>query len=216
MVKNMWKVSSLLMVSFIWALLFPASSWAHSKLESSVPAADAIISEVVEEVSLSFNENIDENLSILNVKNEQGEEVELAEVSVTGETLKGVLVSPLQSGSYTVDYKIVSADGHPVEGSYQFQVDVPEQETAAEAPDTPVTGEPQEEPVTDETSEPATDEAPADEAATDTSGDQTASEQENPASDNEGQGGFNVWIVVVVVAAVLVGYFVVKLSRNRK
>lgn len=213
--KNFWKVSSLLTVSFIWALIFPGSSWAHSKLESSVPAADAMVSESVEEVSLSFNENIDENLSILNIKNEQGEEVE-AEVTVAGDTLTGVLASPLVSGTYTVDWKIVSADGHPVEGSYNFQVDAPEQETAAEAPDETATEMPQDEQET-ASSEPSGEGETSDNNEVQQVEEQAASEQENNATGEEsGDSSSVLWVVVSVIAAVIIGYFGLKFARSRQ
>lgn len=115
-------------------LVFPTATWAHSKLETSTPAADAKLTESVQEVSLSFNENIDENLSTLKIKNAQGESVEVAEVKINQNTMLGTLGAPLPSGSYTVEWKIVGGDGHPVDGTYAFEVDAPEAEATPETP----------------------------------------------------------------------------------
>lgn len=131
------KTSVLLTLGLLLVLVFPTATWAHSKLESSTPAADAKITESVKEVNLSFNENIDENLSTLKVKNAQGEEVEVSEVKVNQNTMAGTLAGPLPSGSYTVEWKIVGGDGHPVDGTYAFEVDAPEGEAARRLLPTP-------------------------------------------------------------------------------
>lgn len=206
------KTSVLLTLGLLFVLVFPTATWAHSKLESSTPAADAKITESVKEVNLSFNENIDENLSTLKVKNAQGEAVEVSEVKVNQNTMAGTLAAPLPSGSYTVEWKIVGGDGHPVDGTYAFEVDAPEAEAAPETPadteETPAdTGN-----TPDET-------APADDTAADNA-DQTADtnqQAENtPANDTSEGNGSTVWIVIIVIVAVVAGYFGIKASRKRK
>lgn len=206
------KTSVLLTLGLLFVLVFPTATWAHSKLESSTPAADAKITESVKEVNLSFNENIDENLSTLKVKNAQGEAVEVSEVKVNQNTMAGTLAAPLPSGSYTVEWKIVGGDGHPVDGTYAFEVDAPEAEAAPETPadteETPAdTGN-----TPDET-------APADDTAADNA-DQTADtnqQAENtPANVTSEGNGSTVWIVIIVIVAVVAGYFGIKASRKRK
>jgi len=200
------KTSVLLTLGLLLVLVFPTATWAHSKLESSTPAADAKITESVKEVNLSFNENIDENLSTLKVKNAQGEEVEVSEIKVNQNTMAGTLAAPLPSGSYTVEWKIVGGDGHPVDGTYAFEVDAPE--TSADTEETPAdTGN-----TPDET-------APADDTAADNA-DQTADpnqQAENtPVNDTSEGNGSTVWIVIIVIVAVVAGYFGIKASRKRK
>ncbi|SEM06159.1 hypothetical protein SAMN04488688_108136 [Paenibacillus sp. cl141a] len=203
------KTSVLLTLGLLLVLVFPTATWAHSKLESSTPAADAKITESVKEVNLSFNENIDENLSTLKVKNAQGEEVEVSEIKVNQNTMAGTLAAPLPSSSYTVEWKIVGGDGHPVDGTYAFEVDAPE--TSADTEETPAdTGN-----TPDET-------APADDTAADNAdnADQTADpnqQAENtPVNDTSEGNGSTVWIVIIVIVAVVAGYFGIKASRKRK
>ncbi|OME96887.1 MULTISPECIES: copper resistance CopC family protein [Paenibacillus] len=208
------KASVLLTLGLLLILVFPTATWAHSKLETSTPAADAKLTESVQEVSLSFNENIDENLSTLKIKNAQGESVEVAEVKINQNTMLGTLAAPLPSGSYTVEWKIVGGDGHPVDGTYAFEVDAPEAEVTPETPagteETPAdTGNTQ-----DET-------APADNTATDNT-DQTADQNQQAdntsATDTEQSAGSGstVWIVVIVIVAVVAGYFGIRASRKKK
>lgn len=210
------KTSVLLTLGLLLILVFPTATWAHSKLETSTPAADAKLTESVQEVSLSFNENIDENLSTLKVKNAQGESVEVAEVKVNQNTMLGTLAAPLPSGSYTVEWKIVGGDGHPVDGTYAFEVDAPEAEATPETPagteETPAdTGNTQ-----DET-------APADNTAADNNAadntDQTAGQDQqagNSAAEQSEGSGSTVWIVIIVIVAVIAGYFGIRASRKRK
>ena len=46
----------------------------------------------------------------------------LGEQVIDGGTVTVSLPSPLPDGTYTVAYRVVSADGHPVQGAYQFTV----------------------------------------------------------------------------------------------
>ncbi|MHA2855440.1 copper homeostasis periplasmic binding protein CopC [Paenibacillus lautus] len=206
------KTSVLLTLGLLLVLVFPTATWAHSKLESSTPAADAKITESVKEVNLSFNENIDENLSTLKVKNAQGEAVEVSEVKVNQNTMSGTLAAPLPSGSYTVEWKIVGGDGHPVDGTYAFEVDAPEAEAAPETP-----ADTEETPADigntpDET-------APADDTAAgnaDQTADTNQQAENTPANDTSEGNGSTVWIVIIVIVAVVAGYFGIKASRKRK
>lgn len=206
------KTSVLLTLGLLLILVFPTATWAHSKLETSTPAADAKLTESVQEVSLSFNENIDENLSTLKIKNAQGESVEVAEVKISQNTMLGTLSAPLPSGSYTVEWKIVGGDGHPVDGTYAFEVDAPEAEATPETPadteETPAdTGSTQ-----DETT-------PAEDTAADNT-DQTASQDQqagNTSAPEQSAGnGSTVWIVVIVIVAFVAGYFGIRASRKKK
>lgn len=206
------KTSVLLTLGLLLVLVFPTATWAHSKLESSTPAADAKITESVKEVNLSFNENIDENLSTLKVKNAQGEEVEVSEVKVSQNTMAGTLAAPLPSGSYTVEWKIVGGDGHPVDGTYAFEVDAPEgeaaPETSADTEETPAdTGS-----TPDETE--TADDTAADNADPSTDTNQQA--ENTPANDTSKGNGSTVWIVIIVIVAVVAGYFGIKAFRKRK
>ncbi|MGE7824214.1 copper resistance CopC family protein [Paenibacillus sp. NPDC093718] len=211
------KTSVLLTLGLLLILVFPTATWAHSKLETSTPAADSKLKESVQEVSLSFNENIDENLSTLKIKNAQGESVEVAEVKVTQNTMLGTLAAPLPSGSYTVEWKIVGGDGHPVDGTYAFEVDAPEAEATPETPagteETPAD--------TANTQDEATlaDNTAADNSAADNT-DQTAGQDQqadNTSAPEQSAGsGSIVWIVVIVIVAFVAGYFGIRASRKKK
>ena len=100
---------------------------AHSALVSSVPAADATVVDFPMEVVLNFNEDLmivgDENPNKLEVFDSQG-----ALVS-GGTVVKGASIAApvgiVGNGAFSVKYRVVSKDGHVVEGSYRFNVESP-------------------------------------------------------------------------------------------
>ncbi len=111
-----------LVILFV-SISFPA--FGHSSLVSSTPAKDAVLTEFPSEVSLTFNE------SLLEIGAENPNKVEV--VNSMGDVLSGaskvsgpVISVPVQitgNDEYQVSYRVVSADGHVIEGSYKFKVE---------------------------------------------------------------------------------------------
>ncbi|MBB2506240.1 copper resistance protein CopC [Amycolatopsis echigonensis] len=117
------------------AMFFPqTSAEAHSFLESSVPAKDSSIDAGPAKIVLTFNEPLDSGFTELTVLGPDGAtHWEAAAATVAGAALSAP-VKPLgPAGKYTVDYRIVSADGHPVSGSYSFTLTKPGTGVAAAA-----------------------------------------------------------------------------------
>jgi methionine-rich copper-binding protein CopC len=116
-----WNV---LVFMFLFCLaLFPTSALAHTGLEKSTPEDKQVVEEV-KEIILEFNTKVEKTSSV-HVKNEKGEVVELSNMKFEGKVIKGEITKPLDDGSYTVTWKIIGADGHPVEGAFSFVVKKP-------------------------------------------------------------------------------------------
>ncbi|QTH45244.1 copper resistance protein CopC [Cohnella sp. LGH] len=109
------------LLSIIWTV--PNVAFAHSALVSAVP--DNTVDTEVSELKLTFNEEI-EPLSKVEVTNEAGEEQTLSDIKVKGKVMTVTFETPLTNGVYTVNWKIISADGHPLEGSYAMEVKIVE------------------------------------------------------------------------------------------
>lgn len=91
---------------------------AHSVLVSSDPTKDSSIASAPSTVTLVFNEPLDRGFSELTVLGPDGSSHwEGGAPVVTGEKLSAPLRALGAAGSYTVKYRVVSADGHPVSGS---------------------------------------------------------------------------------------------------
>jgi methionine-rich copper-binding protein CopC len=108
-------------------VMYALPAGAHSVLVSSVPSAAATVVDFPMEVVLNFNENLmivgDENPNKVEVFDSQGSLVSGATV-VKGASIAAP-VGINGNGAYTVKYRVVSKDGHVVEGEYQFNVESP-------------------------------------------------------------------------------------------
>lgn len=121
-------MKKLLIIIFLLFLITPAS--AHTSLVSSLPESGAVLNEVPSEVRLKFNENLllidSKNPNRIEVINGVGQLVSGMTMVDGPEVYTAINLSFEPSGEYTVKYRVVSADGHPVEGEYQFTVASPE------------------------------------------------------------------------------------------
>ena len=95
---------------------------AHTVLTSSEPAADTALSAGPNRVSATFNEDLQPAFAAMTVVGPDGNLWSSGEPEVRGAVLS-VGVRPLgPSGRYTVNYRVTSADGHVVAGSWAFTV----------------------------------------------------------------------------------------------
>lgn len=109
-------------------IVTPAS--AHTSLVRSIPSSGAVLNEVPAEVRIKFNEEPllvdDKNPNRIEVINGVGQVVSGMSVVEGPEIFTALDLSFEPSGEYLVKYRVVSADGHPIEGEYQFTVAAPE------------------------------------------------------------------------------------------
>lgn len=56
------------------------------------------------------------------VLDQDGKELEWAELKKEESKMIGVLAEPMENGSYVVNWTIIGEDGHPVEGTVSFSV----------------------------------------------------------------------------------------------
>ncbi len=118
-------VSSLLAI-FALALLTvlgggsPAS--AHTQLEKMFPADGSTVASAPSEVVLTFSEAVSSSFVAIQVTGPRGESVSEGRARVDGAVVTQALASPLAPGKYTVAYRVVSSDGHPVSDATTFTV----------------------------------------------------------------------------------------------
>ncbi|MDO8393522.1 MAG: copper resistance protein CopC [Dietzia sp.] len=95
---------------------------AHSVLVSVDPQDGATLETSPGEVSLTFNEEINQNFaSVAVTTGDDRTTLVVGEPTVEGETVT-VALDDLADGAYTVGYRVTSADGHVVSGSSVFTV----------------------------------------------------------------------------------------------
>ncbi len=102
----------------------PAAS-GHASLVRTAPERGAELAEPPSEVSFTFNEPVELSFGALRVFDAEGAEVQSGEPTHPDgrdEEIAVALPEGLGDGSYTVTYRVVSADGHPISGGFVFSV----------------------------------------------------------------------------------------------
>jgi methionine-rich copper-binding protein CopC len=107
-------------------LLLPTTAWAHTGLKKASPNKEEVMNQEVNSIILEFNGAI-EPLSTLKLVNQQGEEIKVGPIEVNDNNLQGSINPALPDGEYTVQWKIIGEDGHPIKGTYSFTVELPVQ-----------------------------------------------------------------------------------------
>ncbi|MFE7443524.1 copper resistance protein CopC [Streptomyces chartreusis] len=95
---------------------------AHTELEGSSPGADASLAGPPPRMTLTFSDTMTEKYAQVAVTGPGGASAAQGEPQVSGKTVTLTLDPAAPVGRYTVGYRVVSADGHPVSGSYRFSV----------------------------------------------------------------------------------------------
>ncbi|MFI5505968.1 copper resistance protein CopC [Mycobacterium sp. NPDC051804] len=97
---------------------------AHAARIASDPAENAVLPQAPARVSATFNEEMQPEFAAMTVVGPDGNLWSTGEPQVDGAIIS-VGVRPLgPSGTYTVNYRATSADGHVVSGSWSFQLTV--------------------------------------------------------------------------------------------
>jgi len=104
-------------LSVLWAV--PAS--AHAQLLESDPPDGEQLDEAPASVELTFNEHIEQIGSQVVITDADGNEVQDGDPLIEGPALTQDLLEERPAGEYTVQWRVVSADGHPVSGEFTFQ-----------------------------------------------------------------------------------------------
>ncbi|GAA4934291.1 hypothetical protein EV188_102703 [Actinomycetospora succinea] len=176
------------------ALLFTAgTASAHDVVTGSDPADGSTVPTAPTQVSVTFSDNPQGQLSTLTVVGPDGAHHEQGQATTQGSVVS-VPVGPLpQAGRYEVGYRIISSDGHPTTGSVTFDLTTPSAPagTAAAPPAGQASGHQH------DGAAPTAPPSPAAAAGPDSSG-----------------GGVPAW-VFVVIAVVVVGGAVALVLRRR-
>ena len=95
---------------------------AHASLVSTTPVDGQSVPTVPQIVSATFSESISADVGGLTVRNTHGDRVDDGNSSVSSNTLQVTVPTDLPEGTYIATYRVLSADGHPVSGSWLFGV----------------------------------------------------------------------------------------------
>jgi len=102
----------------------PAS--AHNALVEATPKRNAVLREAPAGIKLKFLQTVDDRSLSIDVVGAEKQKISTQAPKADGKLATVEFADPLPDGEYTVTYRVVSHDGHPVQGSYGFTVRGPD------------------------------------------------------------------------------------------
>ena len=110
----------------VLALALPAAAGAHAVLVRTVPSNDTVTQTAPDEVRLSFNEPVETAFGSIRVYDAAARRYDDGRLTRPDSRSVAVGVDgPLGRGTYTVTWRALSADSHPVSGAFVFHVKEP-------------------------------------------------------------------------------------------
>lgn len=97
-----------------------APAWAHNELLSTTPADKANVGAAPTAVTLEFNDVVGKKFGFVSVTGPDGKQWNEGAFEVEGSTVTQPLRTLGPAGAYTVAWRVVSADGHPISGTFGF------------------------------------------------------------------------------------------------
>jgi methionine-rich copper-binding protein CopC len=111
-------------VSILLTLAGTQGAHAHAQVTSSVPAKNQIVKVLPSLVWLEFDGDLlsfgDKQIHKITVTSSKRARVSTGKPIIGGARISTKLKTGLPAGKYLVTYRVVSEDGHPIEGSYSF------------------------------------------------------------------------------------------------
>lgn len=98
---------------------------AHATLIGSDPADGATLSTAPTTVTLTFDDSLEDFEPVVTVSGPDGGQFQAGDATIDGATLSSAVLPLTAAGTYTIAYRVVSDDGHPVEGQVRFDLAVP-------------------------------------------------------------------------------------------
>jgi copper transport protein len=115
-----WGLAGLAVVA---TLALAPAAWAHSTLVSTEPARDGTVEHSPKRVLLRFDEPVETALGSIKVYDGEGEQVDAGKIlRPAPEQVAVAIDGELERGTYTVAWRVISADSDPIKGAWVFHV----------------------------------------------------------------------------------------------
>jgi len=115
--------SLVVVVAGLIAAIAPISAAsAHNQLNSTDPAANSTIATAPSTITLTFEEAPLAEGDFITATSASGEKVALGAPVVNEDTVTATWPAAASSGTYTVSWRVVADDGHPVAGTFTFTI----------------------------------------------------------------------------------------------
>ncbi|MGE7877837.1 copper resistance protein CopC [Peribacillus muralis] len=114
-----------LVISLFSLLLYPAMAFGHATIISSNPSPNEAMDTLPEKISIQFSENIQPAFHSLEVFSQDGQKVPVQKSAISEQSekiLEAKWKGTVDEGVYYIKWRVVSSDGHPIEGTIPFQL----------------------------------------------------------------------------------------------
>ena len=122
-----WRKSWLfgLPLAVLLALVTAGPAAAHTALVNTTPGDGKRLAAVPEAVSLTFSGGVLKLGAAVKVTGPGGT-AEMGAAKLQGKTISFPVAGELANGKYVVSWRVTSADGHPIDGKFDFVLNAPE------------------------------------------------------------------------------------------
>ncbi|PHM45734.1 Copper resistance protein C [Xenorhabdus mauleonii] len=122
-IRSSWAKLSALVVLFVG--ISCQQALAHAHLKDQTPAENATVEAAPQAITLSFSERIELGFSKVKLIGPEKTVIKTGKLELDPET-KTKLILPVEgklaAGEYSVDWSVLSVDGHKTKGVYSFIV----------------------------------------------------------------------------------------------
>ena len=118
----MRRLIAVLVASLVALVVSTGVAAAHAKLESMTPTDGSSMAAPPTKVVLTFSEPVGATGTQVQVKSPGGTNVATGDVQVVDNTVTQPVGAMIEAGKYTVEARVVSADGHPITVAGSFTV----------------------------------------------------------------------------------------------
>ncbi|WP_033730338.1 copper resistance CopC/CopD family protein [Bacillus mycoides] len=129
-VKVMQRLGAWLLIACVFIILIPKSASAHAYVVKSNPAENETLKKAPSVVKIEFDEDIQvSSFNTLFVRDTSGKRVDLKDAHIDKKNkkiLEAGLKENLKNGLYSIQWKAISADGHPIQGVIPFRIGLAE------------------------------------------------------------------------------------------
>jgi copper transport protein len=125
-----WRLAAIAaLLAVIWvADIASGEAFAHASLVGSEPADGAVLVRAPDRLTLTFNEAV--SPLVIRILDSDGSERRIRKIDQQNARLV-VTAEPLERGTHVLNWRVVSADGHPVGGAIVFSIGAPTARVAA-------------------------------------------------------------------------------------
>ncbi|WP_458462695.1 copper resistance CopC family protein, partial [Paenibacillus sp.] len=124
--KRHWALITCLLL--VCCLVMPQWASAHAYIVKASPGENELLVTAPERLTLEFNESLQTAFYDIKITGPDGTQADDGKVRVDADRphiLETGLRAELGNGTYAVNWKAVSADGHPIQGAYVFHIGEP-------------------------------------------------------------------------------------------